>query len=128
MDISSIGSSSVAAASDGGTRASVPVSSTASGSGAGQPAATGAGVSTRAPSPEQVSQAVKQVNDAFTQMGQNLYASIEKDKATGIDVVKFQDKNTREVVSQYPSKAIVAMAEALGQSQGARGQLINTRA
>lgn len=127
MAISSIVSSSVATASSDGARASVQVPSTASDS-SNPSSTTGTGASTQAPSPEQVTRAVKQVNAAFTQMGQNLYASIEKDQATGINVVKFQDKNTKEVVSQYPSKAIIAMAEALSQSQGAKGQLINTRA
>lgn len=127
MAISSIVSSSVATASSDGARASAQVPSTVSGSGS-PPSTTGTGASAQAPSPEQVARAVKQVNDAFSQMGQNLYASIEKDQTTGINVVKFQDRNTQEVVSQYPSKAIIAMAEALGQSQGAKGQLINTRA
>ena len=80
------------------------------------------------PSPEHIAQAVKQVNDAFAQNGQNLYASIEKDQTTGISVVKVSDKNTREVISQFPSKAIIAFAEVISQSQAKKGQLINARA
>ena len=40
------------------------------------------------PSQNQLTQAIKQVNAAFSQGGQNLYASFEKDKLTGIHVVK----------------------------------------
>lgn len=77
------------------------------------------------PSTEQVSQAVKQVNENFTQKGQNLYAAIEKDQATGINIVKVLDKNTREVISQFPSKEIVAMAQAMSQSSQGNGGLIS---
>lgn len=68
------------------------------------------------------------MNDAFAQKGQNLSASIERDKATGISVVKFQDTVTKEVISQYPSKAIIAMADAFDQSQAAKGRLVNVSA
>lgn len=79
----------------------------------------------KTPSPAQVRRAVNQVNDAFTERGQNLYASLEKDKETGIHVVKLLDKSTKEIVSQYPSKEIVAIAAALTQYQESRGNLIN---
>lgn len=80
------------------------------------------------PSSERVEQAVQQVNEAFNQKGQNLYAAIERDKATGINVVKVLDKHTDEVISQFPSKKILAIAEAIDQSLEDRGQLVNTRA
>lgn len=83
---------------------------------------------TQAPSLDQATQAVKQVNDAFTQNGQNLHAFIEKDKATGIDVVKIQDKNTKEVISQFPSKAIIAMAAAMEQALEKRGHMMDVSA
>lgn len=83
---------------------------------------------TQAPSPERVDQAIKQVNETFTQKGQNLYASIERDKSTGIHVVKVLDKVTNEVISQFPSKEIIAIAEAIDQSQEDKGQLINVSA
>ena len=82
----------------------------------------------RNPSPAQVAHAVKQVNDAFVQKGQNLYASIEKDKETGINVVKLLDKNTKEVVRQYPSKEMVAIAAAITQYQESKGQLLDVSA
>jgi flagellar protein FlaG len=80
------------------------------------------------PTPAQVANAVKQVNDAFVQKGQNLYASIEKDKETGINVVKLLDKNTKEVVRQYPSKEMVAIAAAITQYQESKGQLLDVSA
>ena len=82
----------------------------------------------KASSPERVDKAVKQVNDAFTQNGQNLHVFIEYDKATGIAVVKIQDKNTREVISQFPPKAIIAMAEAIDQSLDKKGQMMDVSA
>lgn len=77
------------------------------------------------PSSAQVNHAINQVNDAFTERGQNLYASLEKDKETGINVVKLLDKNTKEIVTQYPSKEIVAIAAALTQYQESKGSLLN---
>lgn len=128
MAISSIASNPVAAATSDGTRTFVQAPATAPEPVVSQPAATGAGVSTQAPSPERVAQAVKQVNEAFTQKGQNISASIGRDEATGISVVKIQDMNTKEIISQYPSKVIIAMADAFDQSQAAKGRLINVRA
>ena len=83
---------------------------------------------TQAPTSNQIAQAVKQMNDAFTQRGQNIYATISIDKATGIDVVKIVDKETNETIVQYPSKAILEAAQALQHPQGSGGQLINTEA
>jgi len=80
------------------------------------------------PSPAQVNHAVNQVNEVFSQRGQNLYASLEKDKETGIHVVKLMDKNTKEIVSQYPSKEIVAIAAAITQYQESKGYLLNVSA
>jgi flagellar protein FlaG len=83
---------------------------------------------TKNPSPAQITQAVKQINDNFTQKGQNLYASIEKDKETGINVVKLLDKNTKEIVRQYPSKEIIAIAASIVHYQESKGQLLNISA
>ncbi len=80
------------------------------------------------PTSAQVSQAVKQINDSFAMRGQNLYASIEKDKETGINVVKLLDKNTKEIVRQYPAKEIIAIAAAIAQYQESKGQLLDISA
>jgi len=76
------------------------------------------------PAPDRVAQAIKQMNDAFTQKGQDLYATFEKDKIAGIDIVKIMDKKTNEVIRQLPPKEIVAFAQALELPQGWRGQLL----
>jgi uncharacterized FlaG/YvyC family protein len=76
------------------------------------------------PSQDQVTQAVKQVNDAFTQKGLNLYASFEKDKITGIDIVKIKEKKSDEVIRQFPPQETVAFAQSLDLPEGWRGQWI----
>ena len=81
-----------------------------------------------APSSDHLAQAVKQVNDSFTQRGQNLYASFEKDKITGINIVKIVDKKTNETISQMPPKEMVEFAQMIELPQGARGQLLHDRA
>ncbi len=81
-----------------------------------------------APSSGQIAQAVNQINDAFAQRNQNLYAAIEKDKATGIDVVKIVDRESKETVSQFPSKAILGIAEAIQNPSGAGGHLFRDQA
>lgn len=83
-----------------------------------------AAVAKEAPSSNQVAQAIRQVNDAFTQKGLNLYAAFEKDKITGIEIVQFKDKNTDEVIHQFPSKEMLAFAQSLELPQGWRGQWI----
>ena len=80
------------------------------------------------PSNDRVDQAVKKVNDAFNQKGQSLRVLVERDDATKIDVIKLQDKDTKEVISQFPSKTIIAMAEAIDQSLDEKGQLLYVEA
>ena len=80
------------------------------------------------PSLSQLARAVSQVNDAFSQKGQNLYASFEKDKITGIHMVKIVEKKTNEIIRQMPPKEVIAFAQTLEASQGGRGQLILDKA
>lgn len=82
---------------------------------------------TKADSPKQLAQAVNQVNESFSKNGQNLYAALEQDKKSGVDVVKVFDKTSKEVISQFPVKEIVAMAQAMSQSQ-TKGQMVHVRA
>ena len=80
---------------------------------------------TTRPAPtDHLEQAIKQVNDAFNQSGKNLYASFEKDKATGITVVQITEKTTKEIVSQIPSKEIIALAQSID-AQGRIRQLMH---
>lgn len=82
----------------------------------------------KAPNAEQIANAVDQVNHAFAEKKQNLRASIERDEATGISVVKVTDKDTKELVSQFPSKEVLAIAEAIRQYQEDKGYLVNVNA
>ena len=126
MDTFSVASKSVATASGGSTQAfgqaiyTTPSPSTPKTTGAGT------GVAAQVPSPERVAQAIKQVNSDFTQKGQDLYASFERDKATGINVVKIMDKNTLEVIGQFPPKEIIAIAEEIDRNQEGKGHLMHT--
>ena len=79
------------------------------------------------PSSGQIAQAVGKANDAFAQKNQSLYASIEIDQTTGIGVVKIMDKDSQQTITQYPSKAIVEIAQSL-QSNSAVGHLIHEKA
>lgn len=78
----------------------------------------------QAPSEKHITQAVKQLNEAFLQKGQSLYASFEKDKITGMDIVKIVDKQSKEVIRQLPPKAAVAFAQSLELPKGWQGQLL----
>ncbi|MDX8380051.1 MAG: flagellar protein FlaG [Gallionella sp.] len=84
-------------------------------------------IKTQTNSPKHVERAIKQVNDSFSKYGQNLYAAMEQDKKSGVDVVKVFDKTSNEVISQFPVKEIVAMAQAMSQSQK-KGQMLHVRA
>ncbi len=130
MAISSVTSASIATVQSDGMRSFTPSPSmTASSAAATTEAPVAQNVTAQAnPSPEHVAQAVKQVNDAFSQRGQDLYASIERDKDTGINVVKVLDKKTNEIISQFPSKEIIAIAESIDSAQEDRGQLLNVKA
>ena len=127
MTISSITSGSVAAAPVSGTQTIAQTASTTPG-GAGAsvtPQTPTSAPTTQEPSASQVAQAVKQVNDSFAQNGQNLYASLGTDKGSGVTVVKIMDSVTHDVIGQYPSKAILAMADTAAQPKGG---LININA
>lgn len=81
-----------------------------------------------APSSESLEQAVMQLNESFSQKGQNLYAAYEEDKITGINIIKIVDKKTNETISQMPPKEIVKFAQFIELSQETRGQLIHSMA
>ena len=124
MDVSSVSSTSVGTATNdagaGPARTPAPA--------AGATATSGSNtVKASAPSSDQIAKAVGQANDTFTQRNQNLYASIETDKATGIDVVKIVDKDSQQTITQYPSRAIVEIAQAL-QHASSTGNLLHTQA
>ncbi len=126
MDISPLSTTPVTAPNSQSVVAPGFVTATPSVPDSAPPAAT-AGKTTDTPQPvslDHLAQAVKQINDAFTQMGQNLYVSFEQDKATGFIVVKIVDQTTKEIVRQIPSKAMIALAQSLD-AQDAVGKLIH---
>lgn len=110
-------------ASDGAASTARAVPSAAGKPAAPPTAASGSG----SPSSDQISQAIGKANDAFAQKNQSLYASIETDKSTGIGIVKIMDKDSQQTVTQYPSKAIVEIAQSL-QSNSPVGHLIHAKA
>ena len=84
--------------------------------------ATDAAVVKEVPSSNQLAQAVRQANDAFAQKGINLYASFEKDKISGVEIVKIMEKKTNEVIRQLPPPEMVRFAQSLVLPAGWRGQ------
>ncbi|MDP2786071.1 MAG: flagellar protein FlaG [Sulfurimicrobium sp.] len=66
--------------------------------------------------PASLKQATDQINQAIKMMANNLQFTIDED--TGIDVVKVVDTETQEVIRQFPSVEILAIAKAIDQLQG----------
>ena len=117
-------SSVTTTASDGAANTARAVSPAADRTAATTPTITpGSG----SPSSDQIAQAIGKANDAFAQKNQSLYASIETDQTTVIGIVKIMDKDSQQTVTQYPSKAIVEIAQSL-QSNSAVGHLIHEKA
>ncbi len=125
MTISSITSRSVTVSTSESTRVYVPTRAPQAESSARSAEASSF---VREAAPELVAKAVEQVNEAFSEKGKNLRAQIERDEATGISVVKVLDKSTEEVISQFPSKEVLAIAEAIRQYQEEKGQLLDVSA
>ena len=110
---------------DAAASAPVTTASTAQASSATQNTAARTD-NTETVTPERLNQAIAQANESFRQQGQNLYASFERDKLTGIGMVKIVDKKTNETVQQLPAKEMIAFARYLEDPQGRRGQLLDT--
>ena len=69
-----------------------------------------------APTVAELAQAVKNLNKAMQDHGQNLEFSIDTD--TKRTVVKIIDQSTSEVLRQIPSQEAIEIAKALDQSSG----------
>lgn len=72
---------------------------------------------TNVPNPEQVSQAVQQVNKVVKSLS-NSGLEFAVDKDTGIQVVKVVDVKTRDVIRQIPTEEVLAIAKTLDKLQG----------
>ena len=68
---------------------------------------------TQTPSSEQLKSAVSTINKALQQSNQNLVFSV--DPNTKVPVVKMMDSETGKVISQYPSEAVLAIAQSIDQ-------------
>lgn len=66
--------------------------------------------------PAQVKLASEQINDVLRQFDRNLQFVV--DEETGIDVVKVIDSETEEIIRQFPSEEVLAIARALDKLQG----------
>lgn len=66
--------------------------------------------------PEQVTEAVDQIQQFTQTLTQNLKFSIDED--TGKMVIKIVDAQTQEVIRQMPSEEAIKIASALGKIQG----------
>ena len=91
----------------------------------GAPAAVGGNsvADGAAPSKQELSEALKKLNDSMLGAAQGLEFSV--DEETKDIVVKVVDQNTREVVRQMPSKEALEIAKSLDRM---RGLLINQTA
>jgi len=75
------------------------------------------GASSGYPSAETVKKAAATV-EKFINAQQNVQTQLTMDKSSGLDVVKVTDTVTHQDIAQYPSKEIVALAQAIEQLQG----------
>lgn len=60
--------------------------------------------------------ATEKINQTIKMMANNLQFTVDED--TGIDVVKVVDTETKDVIRQFPSEEVLAIAKALDQLQG----------
>jgi flagellar protein FlaG len=63
-----------------------------------------------------IAQATDKINKTIRMLASNL--SFTVDEETGMDVVKVVDMDTKEVIRQFPSEEVLAIAKALDQLQG----------
>lgn len=66
--------------------------------------------------PEQVQQAVEQIQRITASMAQNLLFMV--DKGTGRPIIRVVDSQTNEVIRQIPTEEALAIARALDHMQG----------
>ncbi|OWW22958.1 hypothetical protein AYR66_19390 [Noviherbaspirillum denitrificans] len=70
----------------------------------------------QAPSPEQVTQALKSINKTMEGLSQGLEFTIDEDSHRTI--VKVVDRNTKDVIRQIPTEEALEIAKALDQVTG----------
>lgn len=80
----------------------------------------------QAPSKEQVDRALQDVRDAVKPMAQDLQFEIDSD--TGKTVVKIIDAATKDVIRQFPSEELLAIAKGLEKFEKLQGMLLQQKA
>lgn len=75
------------------------------------------------PSKEELDKAVKAVNEFVSSINNSLQFTVDGD--TGKSVVKVIDSSTKEVIKQFPSEEMLAIAKAL---DGIKGLLVHQKA
>ena len=78
------------------------------------------------PTPAQLKSEVGKINSALQQANKNLELSISVDKATNKQIVKLTDKDTGDTLLQYPSEAVLAIAQGIDEFQ--QGLLLKQQA
>lgn len=71
----------------------------------------------RPPTASQLNSEVSKINTALQNANKNLELSISVDKATNKQVVKLMDKTTGDTLLQYPSEAVLAIAQGIDEFQ-----------
>lgn len=80
----------------------------------------------KTPTKEQVDQALQDVRDAVKPMAQDLQFEIDSD--TGKTVVKIIDAATKDVIRQFPSEELLAIAKGLEKFEKLQGMLLQQKA
>lgn len=69
-----------------------------------------------APKPEELKESVSKINKAIQSISRDVEFSVDED--TRMNVVKVVDAKTKEVIRQFPSEEVLAIAKALDKLQG----------
>jgi flagellar protein FlaG len=84
---------------------------------------------TQQPSPAKLQNEVSKINNALQQANKNLELSISVDKSTNKQIVKLTDKSTGDTILQYPSEAVIAIAQSIDEfQQSQQGLLLKQQA
>lgn len=78
------------------------------------------------PSAQQLKNAVDSINQAMRQANKSVELSV--DSSTKKPVVKMMDSETGELIRQYPSEEVLAIAQAIDQYLGQQGLLFKQKA
>lgn len=72
--------------------------------------------SSNVPKPDEVRESVSKINKTIQNLARNLEFSVDED--TQMNIVKVVDTKTKDVIRQFPSEEVLAIAKALDKLQG----------